>query len=116
MGNHTHCLRSRRIPPRCGLLPLPAARREVVKGVLDSSRHRSPPHSQSTALDSTHGTHFGRSVHLKDAADALTIHGVASRYPDDWREVGEEEMNQMVELTRQFRGILLPKLESQLMI
>jgi len=51
--------------------------------------------------------------HLKDAADALTIHGVASRYPDDWREVGAEEMNQMVELTRQFRGILLPKLKDQ---
>jgi HEPN domain-containing protein len=51
--------------------------------------------------------------HLKDAADNLTIHGVASRYPDDWREVSPEEMNEMIELTRQFRRILLPKLESQ---
>jgi HEPN domain-containing protein len=51
--------------------------------------------------------------HLKDAADNLTIHGVASRYPDDWREVSAEEMNEMIELTRQFRRILLPKLESQ---
>jgi len=51
--------------------------------------------------------------HLKDAADNLTIHGVASRYPDDWREVSAEEMNEMIELTRQFRRILLPKLEPQ---
>jgi HEPN domain-containing protein len=49
--------------------------------------------------------------HLKDAADTLTVHGVASRYPDDWCDVSAEEMNEMIELTRQFREILLPKLE-----
>lgn len=51
--------------------------------------------------------------HLKDASDALTIHGVASRYPDDWREVGAEEMTEMIELAKQFRGILMPKLQCQ---
>jgi len=42
--------------------------------------------------------------HLKNAADDLTIHGVASRYPDDWRDVSAEEMDE---------DILLPKLEFQ---
>jgi HEPN domain-containing protein len=51
--------------------------------------------------------------HLKDAADNLTIHGVASRYPDDWREVGAKEMTEMIELTKQFRRILLSKLQCQ---
>jgi HEPN domain-containing protein len=48
---------------------------------------------------------------LKDASDALTAHGVASRYPDDWREIDEDEMKEILELTLEFRKILLPKLE-----
>ena len=48
---------------------------------------------------------------LSDASDALTIHGVESRYPDDWRQIGPAEMNHAVELSRQFGDILLPKLE-----
>jgi len=48
---------------------------------------------------------------LSDASDALTIHGVESRYPDDWRQIGPTEMNLAVELSKQFGDILLPKLE-----
>ncbi len=48
---------------------------------------------------------------LKDASDALTPHGVAGRYPDDWREIGEDEMKEILDLTLEFRKILLPKLE-----
>ncbi len=49
---------------------------------------------------------------LKDASDALTAHGVSSRYPDDWREIGEEEMQQVLQLAAQLRASLMPKIEA----
>jgi HEPN domain-containing protein len=49
---------------------------------------------------------------LMDASDVLTVHGVSSRYPDDWREIGEEEMQQVLQLTAQMRAIILPKIEA----
>ncbi|HUS73519.1 MAG TPA: HEPN domain-containing protein [Sedimentisphaerales bacterium] len=48
---------------------------------------------------------------LSDASDTLTIHGVETRYPGDWRQIEPSEMNQVVELSKQFGDILLPKLE-----
>jgi len=50
---------------------------------------------------------------LKDDADPLTAHGVAGRYPDDWREIDEGEMKEILKLTTEFRDILLPKLETR---
>ena len=47
---------------------------------------------------------------LSDASDTLTIHGVETRYPGDWREIEQSEMNQVVELSKQFGDILLTKL------
>jgi len=51
---------------------------------------------------------------LIDSVDSLTVHGVLSRYPDDWSQIDAEEMNKMVALAKQFGAILLPKLERQL--
>ncbi len=48
---------------------------------------------------------------LCDSSDSLTVHGVETRYPGDWREVEASEMNEMVELSREFGGILLSRLE-----
>ena len=48
---------------------------------------------------------------LSDASDVLTVHGVETRYPDDWRQVEPSEMKQVVELSKKFGEILLPKLE-----
>lgn len=48
---------------------------------------------------------------LSDASDTLTIHGVETRYPGDWRQIEPSEMNQVVELSKQFGDILLAKLE-----
>jgi len=48
---------------------------------------------------------------LADRADQLTSHGVQSRYPDDWRVINDDEMNQMVELAKEFGEILIQKLE-----
>ena len=47
---------------------------------------------------------------LSDASDTLTIHGVETRYPDDWRQIEQSEMNRVVELSKQFGDILLAKL------
>lgn len=49
-------------------------------------------------------------IPLRDASDALTAHGVAGRYPDDWREISEDEMTEILDLTQEFRRILLPVL------
>ena len=48
---------------------------------------------------------------LSDASDTLTIHGVETRYPGDWRQIETSEMNEVVKLSRQFGDILLAKLE-----
>jgi len=47
---------------------------------------------------------------LSDSSDTLTIHGVETRYPDDWRQIEQSEMNRVVELSKQFGDILLAKL------
>jgi HEPN domain-containing protein len=47
---------------------------------------------------------------LLDASDKLTFHGVETRYPGDWIQVTISEMNEAVELAKQFGEILLPKL------
>jgi HEPN domain-containing protein len=48
---------------------------------------------------------------LSDSSDALTVHGVETRYPGDWREIKPTEMNEAVELARKLGDILLPKLD-----
>lgn len=48
---------------------------------------------------------------LADAADALTVHGVESRYPDDFRQIDDEEMNEAIDLAGKLGDILLPKLK-----
>jgi len=48
---------------------------------------------------------------LSDAADALTIHGVQTRYPDDYREIDSKEMEEMVTAARAFGEILLANID-----
>lgn len=48
---------------------------------------------------------------LADPSDALTVHGVETRYPGDTQQVNPVEMNELVELSKKFAEILLPKLE-----
>lgn len=47
-----------------------------------------------------------------DEADALSTHGVSARYPDDYREIGAEEAETMVDLARRLRHILKPRLDA----
>ncbi len=48
---------------------------------------------------------------LADVSDELTVHGVETRYPGDWRKIRPPEMKRVVELARRFGDILLAKLE-----
>ena len=48
---------------------------------------------------------------LADESDSLTIHGVETRYPGDWRVIETKEMNEVVSLAREFGAILLPMLQ-----
>ena len=43
---------------------------------------------------------------LANASDALTVHGVETRYPDDWHEIEPAEMNDVVELAKELGAIL----------
>lgn len=47
---------------------------------------------------------------LSDVSDSLTVHGVETRYPGDWRQIEQAEMNEAVKLAKEFGSILLPKL------
>lgn len=48
---------------------------------------------------------------LSDSSDILTVHGVETRYPGDWLQIESTEMYEVVEITKKFGKILLPKLE-----
>jgi HEPN domain-containing protein len=47
---------------------------------------------------------------LVGESDALTVHGVQSRYPGDFWQVEKTEMKHLYELSQKFANILLPRL------
>jgi HEPN domain-containing protein len=49
---------------------------------------------------------------LSDRADELTIHAVQSRYPDDWQNIEESDVREMMQLSREFAAILTPILNA----
>lgn len=49
---------------------------------------------------------------LSDPSDALTVHGVETRYPGDWRQIEPAEVQAAVELAKEFGKIILPKLDA----
>lgn len=48
---------------------------------------------------------------FSDASDVVTVHGVETRYPDDWREIEPAEMNEVVQLAKELGAILRSKLD-----
>jgi len=46
-----------------------------------------------------------------EAADALTVYGVQTRYPGDWRQIGPDETDQAVGLARGLGALLLSRIE-----
>ncbi len=49
---------------------------------------------------------------FSDASDALTVHGVETRYPGDWRDIDTAEMSEVVELAREVGRKLLAELDA----
>jgi HEPN domain-containing protein len=47
---------------------------------------------------------------LIEESDALTVHGVQSRYPGDFWQVDTSETKRLVKLSQKFSNILLPRL------
>jgi HEPN domain-containing protein len=47
---------------------------------------------------------------MANSADLLTEHAVAMRYPDEWREIEAEELQEVLAVTRQFAAVLLSKI------
>ena len=48
---------------------------------------------------------------LADSADLLTEYAVAMRYPDEWREIEAEEVQEVIVSAKQFAGVLLPRMD-----
>ena len=48
---------------------------------------------------------------LEGSADLLTEYAVAIRYPDEWREIDEEEVRKAVAVATTFADALLPRIE-----
>jgi HEPN domain-containing protein len=46
-----------------------------------------------------------------DAADALTVYGVQTRYPGDWRQIEPGEMDRAVHLAQQLGALLIARVE-----
>jgi HEPN domain-containing protein len=47
---------------------------------------------------------------MADFADLLTEHAVAMRYPDEWREIEAEELQEVLTAAKRFAGTLLPRM------
>ena len=48
---------------------------------------------------------------MADVSDELTIHGVETKYPGEWRQIKKSEMKKAVELAKRFCDILIEKTE-----
>ncbi len=83
---------------------------KLLKGLLTLHAIEAPRTHNLRRLIQLSGNVSPELTPLVDASDALTAHGVAGRYPDDWREISEKEMMEILDLTREFRKILLPVL------
>ena len=47
---------------------------------------------------------YARGTASAEAADALTVYGVATRYPGDWRQIGPDETEKAIRLARDWSG------------
>ena len=54
--------------------------------------------------------HEPKLAELVGESDALTVHGVQSRYPGDFWQVEKTEMKRLYGLSQKFANILLPRL------
>ncbi|NOZ20498.1 MAG: HEPN domain-containing protein [Planctomycetes bacterium] len=93
------------------MLSLPAVCRELLKALLTLHAIEAPRTHSLRRLIQLAEPLAEELCALADASDALTAHGVSSRYPDDAREIDADEMKDMIALAKKFGAILRPKLE-----
>jgi len=84
---------------------------KLLKGFLTVHGVESPRTHDLRRLIQLAGPFAPELSQLSDSSDLLTIHGVETRYPGEGREIEPAEMNEVVELAKEFGEILLPKLE-----
>lgn len=84
---------------------------KLLKALLTQNDIEAPRTHDIRRLVQLSQTYIPELAELTDVADKLTVHGVETRYPGDFQQVDEIEMQDVIELTRQFREIILPKLK-----
>lgn len=84
---------------------------KLLKALLTQNSVEAPRTHDIRRLVQLSQTYIPELAELTDVADKLTVHGVETRYPGDFQQVDEIEMQDVIELTRQFREIILPKLK-----
>ncbi len=81
---------------------------KLLKALLTQNNIEFPrTHDIRTLIDLLEST-CSKLQDLKEKGDILTGYGVASRYPDDWYEIEDNEVSQAVKITQEFRNILFP--------
>ena len=84
---------------------------KLLKGILTQNGVEAPRTHDIRRLAQLSQIYVPKLAELVDAADKLTVHGVATRYPGDFQQVDETEIQGIIKITRQFREILVPKLK-----
>jgi HEPN domain-containing protein len=84
---------------------------KLLKGLLTRHRIEAPKTHDLRRLIQLAKPFVPELSLLSDASDELTIQGVETRYPGDWRQIKKSEMKRVVELAKRFGDILLVKLE-----
>lgn len=84
---------------------------KLLKAVLTRDGIEAPKTHDLRRLIQLAGTSIPELLLLVDAADALTIYSVQTRYPGDWHHAGPDEMNRAVHLARQFGELMIHRIE-----
>ncbi len=84
---------------------------KLLKAVLTRHRVEAPRTHDLRRLIQLAKPYVQELSDMADSSDALTVHGVETRYPGDWHHITLEEMNEMVVLSRKFGEILLAELD-----
>lgn len=84
---------------------------KLLKGLLTQNGVEAPRTHDIRRLIQLSQVYVPELSELADAADKLTVHGVETRYPGDFQQVDEREIQEIIKISRQFREIILPKLK-----
>ena len=84
---------------------------KLVKAVLTHEGVEAPKTHDLRRLIQLAGPSVPELSAFAEAADALTVYGVQTRYPGDWRQIEPDEMEKAVHLARELGALLLSRIE-----